>query len=383
MNCRNCHTGLMASDTRCPVCGMATPLGRAAATSLEARAAVNPVSRRQFIVKKWVQCVFASLLGVLLLGGGALVYLDTRSSHPVARNVTAAELARLDKPEELPDWVTFVPSRTIDTGVKYVKVQSRQEMSKFLLLQVENHWLFTKVDARFNGTRFEGRLCPLDRVALAKALAADHDKAKGVLPFMLDAEYDIAGTRRRSFFYAGALAAFGVLAFCTGVRRGFTKPPPFLGAAPQGPVADVPPQRETSFSPAKVGLATEGLVGPSRPRPAPFDSPPEQPPRGRRWFVRTFFGMVWAVVFFIGGVVVASLWATAGAGDDPELRKQLAEEAGRQQGPLLLLGSLVLATVLGVLGWLPGTRRRKRLSTSGESAAHGVNLGGLADSRRP
>jgi hypothetical protein len=339
---------------------MATPLGQAAATNLKVRAAVNPVSRRQFIVRKWAQCVFATLIGIALLGGGAVIYLQTRSDHPIARSVTAAELARLNKSEELPDWITFVPARTIDTEVKYVKLQTRQQISKFLLLQVQDHWLFTKVDAHFNGTRFEGKLVPLDRVALAKFVESDREHATRVLPFMLDAEYDIARSRHRSFGFAAVLAGFGVLAFCTAVNRGLAKPPPFLGTAPQEPVADVPPQRETSFSPARVGLATEGLIGHFRPRPAAFDSPPEQPPKGRRWFVRTFFGMVWAVVFFIGGVVIASLWATTGAGDDPEVRKQLAEQAGRQQGPLLLLGSLVLATVLGVLGWLPGTRRRSR-----------------------
>jgi hypothetical protein len=349
----------MATDTRCPVCGAATPFGQAAATSLQARAAVHPVSRRQFIVKKWAQCVFATLFGIVLLGGGAMVYLQTRDDHPVARKVTAAELARLDKPQDLPDWITFVPSRTIDTEVKYVKVQTRQEISKFLLLQVEKHWLLAKVDARFNGTRFEGKICELDRAALAKVLASNQELAKGVLPFMLDAEYDIERTRHRSFGFAAVLAGFGVLAFCTAVNRFLAKPPPFLGTATQGPVADVPPQRETSFSPARVGLATEGLIGYSQPRAAAA-SEPEHAPKRRSWLVRTFFGIVWAVVFFFLAAFISALIVNTGAGGDPEVRKQLAEEAGRQQGPWLLLGSIVLATVLGVLGWLPGTRRRSR-----------------------
>ncbi len=193
-------------------------------------------------------------------------------------------------------------------------------------------------------------------------MESDREHATRALPFMLDAEYDIARTRHRSFGFAFVLAVFGLLAFCTAVNRGLAKPPPFVGAPPQGPVADVPSPRESSFSPARVGLATEGLIGHAPPR-STFASQPE-PPKGRRWFVRTFFGLVWAVVFFVGAVVIASLWATTGAGDDPEVRKQLAEEAGRHQGPLLFLGSIFLATLLGVLGWLPGTRRRKRLLNS-------------------
>jgi hypothetical protein len=98
------------------------------------------------------------------------------------------------------------------------------------------------------------------------------------------------------------------------------------------------------------------MIGYSQARPASV-SQPEQLPKRRSWLVRTFFGIVWAVVFFFVAALVCSLLATMGAGDDPEVRKHLAEEAGRQQGPWFLLGSIVLATLLGILGWLPGTRR--------------------------
>jgi hypothetical protein len=154
-------------------------------------------------------------------------------------------------------------------------------------------------------------------------------------------------------YYAGAVAALGLLAFGTGVRCCFAKPPPVPGAAAQAPVADGPPPREASWSPARVRLETEELFGYLQPRPAPAPRP-KHSPRRRGWLVRSLFGVVWGVVFFAGAVVIAFLWATTGAGDDAEVRRQLAEEA---EGPLLLLGSLVLATVLGMLGWLPGTDR--------------------------
>jgi hypothetical protein len=343
----------MTTDTPCPVCGTTTPFGQPPATSVEAPAVINPVSRCQFVVKKWAQALFAILAGGLLLAGAAAMYREIRSKHPVLRKVTPADLVRLDKPEDLPGWITFVPGRSLDPGVKDVKLQSWKEMGKFLLLQVEDHWLLAKVDAHFNDTHVEGKLCRLDNVALPKVLAAFPLQAKGVLPFMLDAEYDIAATQRRSLYYAGAVAAFGVLAFGTGVRRGFAKPPPSLDATAPAPVGDVPPQREASCAPARVRLVTEEFIGYYPPRPASA-SRPRHSPRRRGWLVRAFFGVVWAAFFFVGAVVLASLWATTGAGDDPEVCKQLAEEV---EGPLVLLVSLVLATLLGIPGWLPGTGR--------------------------
>jgi hypothetical protein len=124
-----------------------------------------------------------------------------------------------------------------------------------------------------------------------------------------------------------------------------------VGRAKEEPVQTAP--RELAYQ----------LIQPALPQPTyqPTKQPtyqPEQRPRQCSWAVRAFCGVAWAVVFFIVAGVVVSLLATQGAGDDPEVRKQLAQEAGRKQGPLLVLGCIVLTTVLGCLGWLPGTRRR-------------------------
>jgi len=54
---------------------------------------------------------------------------------------------------------------------------------------------------------------------------------------------------------------------------------------------------------------------------------------------------------------LASALATQGAGDDPQVRKQLTEEPARKLAPWFLQGSALLASVLGYLGRLPGTRR--------------------------
>jgi hypothetical protein len=45
---------------------------------------------------------------------------------------------------------------------------------------------------------------------------------------------------------------------------------------------------------------------------------------------------------------------------DPQLRNQASRHAGETWGPLLFLGSIALAILLGSLGVLPGTRSKKR-----------------------
>jgi hypothetical protein len=332
----------MATDTRCPACGAATPFGQVAAVSVEARAVIDPGARRRFFVTKWVRALFLFVAGGVAMAAGVLMYLEAQSDNPTARNVTAADLLRIDNPESLPDWISYSPTKTLDTGIEYVKTVSRQTTSKFLLLQVGDHWLLTQVPGHFKGSRVEGKLGRPDRVALPKVLAAFPDKAARLLPYQLEAKIDIAGTQRRSFGYAVAVGVFGLLMFSTGVRGFFAKPPPFLGTATEEPVRHTP--REPAYR----------FLDQASPQPS---YQPERPPRRRRWAVRVFFGVVWAVVFFLAAAAVVSLLVVQGAGDDPEVRQQLAQEAGQKQGPLVLLGTVVLTTVLGCLGWLPGTRR--------------------------
>jgi len=114
--------------------------------------------------------------------------------------------------------------------------------------------------------------------------------------------------------------------------------------------AEQPPAPASSWRPAT--LAPGAL-------PSPFPDA-EPPARGRSWFVRALFGVVWAVgLFFVAGFI-ASMLATQGVGEDPALRKQAAEHAGATVGPWLFLGSIAVAVVGSGLGLLPGTGRRKK-----------------------
>jgi hypothetical protein len=233
--------GLLAGDTRCPACGVATPFGQAAGVSLKgrsiidsgARAAIDSGARRRYVakrrrlfIKKKIRSLLLFVAGGLVTAAGVAMYLDARSNQPVARDVTAADLLRIDRPESLPDWIAYNTTKAFDTGVEYAKVTSRQTTSKFLLLPVGDHWLLAEVAGQSQGTSFEGKLGPFDKIALEKVVTSYPNVAKRLLPYQFDATLDIAGTQRRSYFQAGAVGVVGLLVCFAGVCGFFARSPP-------------------------------------------------------------------------------------------------------------------------------------------------------------
>jgi hypothetical protein len=269
------------------------------------------------------------LVGATLMVVGAVLLGQRQGELTRAREVTAADLAKADAPAALPGWISHAPDRWLETGVQYVKLRSRQTTSRFILVPVEDRWLLTKVDGNFNGVRLEGQLGEFDAVALPMVRSALPAEGGRLLPYQLDAEYDIAARRRQEYLQGGTVAGFGLLLVCCAVGGLRANRSPFRGARDGG---------RSGFAASEPGSASEH---PSR----------------RSWAVRAFFGVLWAVVLFLVAAVAAALLTTMGAGDDPGIRKRLAEESGRKLGPGLLLGSFALATVLTGLGRLPGTRR--------------------------
>src|SRR5215813_7295343 len=134
MRCPNCQTVLMATDTRCLVCGMATGRGRSA-TRLEVRAAFDRKARSKYFARKWG-------LGLPLLVAGAIAgaiggekFLDSWNNHPKPRQVTAADLIKVRQIADEPGWLAFVPAEAPDTEVGYVKFRGGQTSSTFVLLK--------------------------------------------------------------------------------------------------------------------------------------------------------------------------------------------------------------------------------------------------------
>jgi uncharacterized protein DUF6585 len=83
--------------------------------------------------------------------------------------------------------------------------------------------------------------------------------------------------------------------------------------------------------------------------------------------IRAIVCVLWSFVFlFVGGIILA-LVASMGDGDKQE-REQRTKELGEKSAGLLCLGSVGLAAVLGFLGILPGTRKRKAPSAATDAA---------------
>lgn len=348
MRCLNCQTVLMDTDTRCPMCGMATPFGQAAASSLYVKAAIDPNARRKFQLMKWIWAPIMILGGALVAAVGFVMFQETRTSRPAPRELSAADLLKIDSllpcdmasPAAETDWVSYLPTKTLDTGVKYVKVRSQQETSRYLLLQVQDRWLLAKVAPQFNGVRVEGKLSQLDTVALPKVEAANPHEAKRLLPYQLDGEYDIAATERQKAMMGGAIGVFGVLLFFSGLGYLFKQPPPFVGPQVTLPATGARPMVTTASMPS----AAEVL--------------PAQGSGALGCLLATIFSVIWAVIFFVAGALICSKIAARGI-DDPEMQQKLREEAGEKFGLWVFFGSIALAILLGALGVLPGTRRRK------------------------
>jgi hypothetical protein len=326
----------MINDTRCPSCGMATRVGHATAVSLRARAAFDLDARRKFVWRSRLLGLLGLVGGALLAVCGAGMFFDARDKNkaPVVQKVTAEDLLKIDRPEKLPGWISYRPDNVMGTGYEYVKLQSRQVQSKFILAQVGDSWMLTKIDGHFTGVTYEGHLTEPDTLALGKIRTAYPNEAGRILPFMLDAEYDVACTQRQATFLGGALAVFGALIFFSGVGGLVVQPPPYLG-----------PPSDNPFSARTVGSDIA-------PEPA---APPG--PRPRSLGMKIVWSSVWVVVFFFAAAIIISQVAVIGAPADPEVRDKLIQQASQSWGGWVFLGSIALPILLSWRGWLPGTRR--------------------------
>jgi hypothetical protein len=83
-----------------------------------------------------------------------------------------------------------------------------------------------------------------------------------------------------------------------------------------------------------------------------------EPPR-RHALVRTFFALLWPVVFFFAAAVVMLSLSGVSSVENEVVRKQLQDQAAQAAAPWVVLGSLVVF-VLGCVGVLPWTGAYKR-----------------------
>lgn len=337
MRCLNCQTVLMAGDKRCPMCGMHTDPNEG--SSLEARAEYDPAARRQLVMMRLGFGFIGTPLGLILLILGGQGLYQTYAEPPKPRDLTAAELLKIEKPADMPGWIAYLPPKEAATGVGYRKLRSGTVTSEFILLQVGNRWMLAQVRPDAVGFRVVGKLVEPDHLAVGML---PPNEGSRLLPVMIDAETPPNIAQRQDYITSGISVGAGALLIFLGGSFLMTKVP-----MPKGQ------QRESAGIPrsalGSVPLASAGQ--------APTWIGPELQPAssGGGCLKRILFSGLWGFALFLGAMAIAGIYAGVSTGGDPEKSKELAEQAGQLAGPWIMLGCLGVFFV-GLLGKLPGTR---------------------------
>jgi len=159
---------------------------------------------------------------------------------------------------------------------------------------------------------------------------------------------------------AMALVAGGAALFCSvpfaivGRIIGFFVARRLLSEPPEPAASEFGQRQYLSYVPAPAASGGYGVAMHSTP-----ELPQQTAGGGFRFIARTFFGLVWAAIFFVGGAFMTTAVAIAGI-TDPQLRNEASRHAGQSCGVWLFFGSIGLAVLLGSRGILPGTRSKNR-----------------------
>jgi hypothetical protein len=146
-----------------------------------------------------------AVAGYLLVFLGGAVLFHARSWIPSVwhgpRPITLEELSSVTEPAAVPHrWVSFDFTRAIDTGIRENTSVDPSDERKYILIQVEDHWLVAEVRSSFASSHIEGYLeTGPDRIQISESLAPG---AK-LLPYQLDGAYPLrAGLHAMAGFVA-------------------------------------------------------------------------------------------------------------------------------------------------------------------------------------
>jgi hypothetical protein len=278
-----------------------------------------------------IRALFMILFGLALGVGAAWMFLDARSLPTIASQVTDDDLLRIKTPVALPDWICYIPSKSIDTGVEYIKLRSlnRTATSKFILIAIKDHWLLAQVAPNYNSRRIDGKLVAIDRVALAKIEPNFRDQMKRLLPYQLDGRTELSGYQRSNYFLGGFFAILGTLSLFSGARGLMARPASFRGTVRQS---------EKSSAPGSQQLASHRFFQGTAPAPAETvpvlqpASPLEAAPRRRSRFLRALVTVVWAALLFAAAIVITSVVCVVRAGNDPEAEPEASARSRADPG---------------------------------------------------
>ncbi|HZL89756.1 MAG TPA: hypothetical protein VFB96_15430 [Pirellulaceae bacterium] len=177
------------------------------------------------------------LFGVLTIagciGGSAWFWPYVREAAAGPKPVTLAELRKTENVFALPSrWIEFPVTEMVDTEIRLVEEVSDRAESKYVLLSIEDRYLFAEVDDDFAaGGKAPPKVVGLLQGSSARGYVADAlvqfcqgkpDYVPKLLPFVFQADYDVRGS---AYALQGLLVAgviIGAVMSIVGIRRGLS-----------------------------------------------------------------------------------------------------------------------------------------------------------------
>ena len=178
-------------------------------------------------MNKWIgQLVF----GIILAGVSIVVlvlnlkWIDAVFAGPAP--IKLDDLRNVKNPRELPNqWVSFIFTKGIDTGVALVSDRSKTPKARYLLVQVQDRWMIVEVPPDHAGNEVIGYVeawsAPLNQKVIRDIGAKFPDRP--LLPIQVDAVYSQRGQCYALLAIMGFLLVFGlglvIMSFVTRRRQ--------------------------------------------------------------------------------------------------------------------------------------------------------------------
>jgi hypothetical protein len=149
----------------------------------------------------------------ICLAGAACVYpmIGKQQKEPV--EITAAEIGKVNRPEELPArWVAFTFEKSVPTRFATIEAVSNRVEHVYLMVEVGDRWLLAAVPNKFEGNRLAGVLKTIPAFEFDDMYTATMDTHKGqLMPFQFDAVPNPGGDIKHAFYgLLGASAVCGL-----------------------------------------------------------------------------------------------------------------------------------------------------------------------------
>ncbi len=257
MRCRNCHTGLMDTDTHCPGCHAPVAIATAAAPgpiagpspmlamlpvfggaiggvvagAIAASSTTTPArplgslsygvpARRGPGPLRWAFGLLFLLGGGLFLLVGPMLFYDTwKIAQHKPQIITSAELLQKQCLGGLAgSWTAYTFEESKPTGVNVTRHRlglGGDVQAHCLLVRVEDKWLLATVTSVFEGNQLVGRLNASPSKDLLQRVAKVEPS---LLPYEFNAVDGSANDQRSLYIRSSSYAGFGLLCVLLGMR---------------------------------------------------------------------------------------------------------------------------------------------------------------------